>query len=181
MRVTARSTDAVVTPMDIERSKPTVSRNRNDGADASAGVFDSGTDPFATAVAAGARREGRDSWKRIGRNVAVIGWMRLARRSRQQKYDANWRCTMRALSRQWKFYSSRLCCSVTLVSRQCQQIVLRNLLSSESRRHVNLHRYLNFVQDLFTMPWIQYEGRRVQCVRITGARTLARRTDGLQR
>lgn len=181
MRVTARSTDAVVSPMNVECPKLTVSRNRNEGAGASAGDLDSGTSPFATAVAAGARRERRDSWKRIGSNVAVIGWKRFTRRSQQPKYDANWRCAMRALLRRWKFHSSRLCCSVTLVSRQCQQIVLRNLLSSESTRHVNSHRHLYFVQDLFTMPWIQYEGRRVQCLRITGARTLARRTDGLQR
>lgn len=176
MRVTARSSDAVVSPMDLKGSKQAVSRNTDDGAGASAGALDRGTNPPVTAFAAGEPRARRDSWKRNVRFIVAFGWKRFPKRRQQPKRDVHWRRAMRALSRQWKTNSRSLYCSMSLVSRCVRKLELRNLLSSISRQSIIFHRLRYFAQDWFTMRFLQHEGRRVQRLRITGACTLARRT-----
>ena len=163
--------------MELKGSKQAVSRNRDDGAGASARAFDPGTNPFVTAFAAGVPWARRDSWKRIGKLIVAVGWKRLPKRSQQPKQDLRWRRVMRALSRQWRDYSVDLYCSVSLDFRCGEKIELRTVLGTISSQRIIIHRHLYFFQDLFTMRCLQQEGRRVQRPRITGACTLARISD----
>ena len=163
--------------MKLKGSKQAVSRNRDDGAGASARAFDPGTSPLVTVFAAGVPWARRDSWKRIGKLIVAVGWKRLPKRSQQPKQDLRWRRVVRALSRQWRDYLVDWYCSVPLVFRCFEKIELRTVLSQIPSQRIIVHRHIYFVQDLFTMRFLQQEGRRVQRPGITGACTLARISD----